>query len=388
MDRGSIPLQQVKRACKLGERGIAALMVEHCAIPVLPAVPQESVKTIMARSANTKSLRAIASFIRAMKVAGLVKDEDAATTSRSPLEGALELFQSGLERMHTRVEEQLPTLQCKCEKGLYRPFAIEFPQLELGSTMYNYRSPGRDDRIEDDATLTIYLVDTPMCGEPRLQEQDDIAALRGALDYVSRSSKLGLFVKPEHAIEALCAYQFELVQDIATDSTWSTDGTLICGNHAQELLEAELGMDAPSEDGLEYIAEAVRFVQAPPQKPWAVRSRKFTSWRKENKDSKLGNLIEDLISIGNKLESLPALGNNIELESDGDIAAVLVLPTNPSPPEFLEQGFDHYGESGELIAINFNCGPGNQAQLLELYERVLIEVSLVTAAMNILVAHE
>jgi hypothetical protein len=388
MERGTLPLHQVKQACGHGERAIAALMVERCAIPALPTVPLNSVKTIMARSANTKSLRAIAGFVRAMKAAGLVGDKDAPRASRNPLEAALDLFQSGLERMHARAEGQLPKLQSKRDKGLYRPFAIEFPQLELGSAMQYYRRTDQDDGIEDDYTLALYVTDTPLCAEPRLQDQDDIAALRGALGQVSRASKLGLFVKPEHAVEALCAYQFELIQDIATHSTWSTDGNLVCGDHAHELLESELGTEAASEDGLAYIADAVRFVQAPRQKPWAIRSRQLVAWRAARRDSGLGKLVEDLLAIARKLESLPPLGAGIEYEAEGDVAAILVLPTNPAPPEFLEQGFDHYGESGESIVINFSCGPGNQAQLLQLYERVLIEVSLVTAAMNILVAYE
>ncbi len=392
IDRGTLPKREVTRACKLGERGIAALMVEHCALPNLPEVPRGAFKAVVARSANTKALRAIAGFARAMKAAGLIRDEDASLTARSPLEDALDLFQTGLERIHARVEAQLPALQGKFEKGPYRPFAIEFPQVDLRHFAHDYRLNRQG---EEETTLVLYLVDTPMSSEPRVQSEEDIAALSSALSYVSRASKLGLFIHADDVVQAVCPYQYELAQDIAADSTWTEDGRLVCGKHARQLLEEELGIDPANEpdpdqfdEAIQYIADVVRFVQAPARKVMGPRSRQFLAWRETNKGSRLDVLIGDLLAIGKKLESLPSLPRNVESEPEGDVAAILVLPTNNSLPEFLSQGFDHYGESGETIAVNFDCGPGNYAQLLELYERVLIEASLVTAAMNVIDAYE
>lgn len=363
------------RALEEGDPGIARLMMQKARLPALPLITGKSIQ-LHRRKPERGELITLSALLRSLQEKGLVEAED--LTHPDAHAAAKYACIKGLNRIEGQVRERLAGITPSGQ--LHAPFNLTFTDLESGYP--------REATTVIELNLSLNL--TPMVEIPTYPDSADMIAVNSALAAVNRASKMSLFVPPKNVLEALNGYYYEQILDVAIHSTWSRDKKeLVLKPFARELLEEEMGIDINDPDHIESVADAIRYLQRKPPVTWKPNSASMQSWLKKQAGTPQHTLVQTLLQCARELDKLPKINNAIHMEPEGEICAVLVLPPEGEVPWMLTQCMEHYGESGEPVAIGIFCPAHLTGELCKLYERVLLEVSLVTLAMNaILKAHD
>ena len=356
-------------------------MTRNSALRKPPSLPATSIPAMPTRGLSAAKADELKFIARDLKHGGWLKDDDLGSRA-TPIACIVHAVGKAISRIHGKAQSDIGKI-VDLPPHTHSPFLLSIPALEEIANLYSGRCDGE--------ALSLYVINTPFLVEPAFSDPKDRTAFRSAVAELSRASSMGMVIGPEDVLEVLSGAELEMVRDVAGDTTFSAEGKPVFGEYALSLLEGEWGLDVTDEDSLSYVMEAVNHVlrkQSNPSSTWTTRSRAVREWRKERCGTPVGNLVSGLLALASRLARLPNLRDIAEMEWEGEPCAIFIQSSEQDEPEILYQALENYGTQGIPIAINLKPLSDKPGQLCELYQRVLMEASIVTAAMNLIVEHE